>query len=116
MGKVPSYNSLKAIKGAMFHLPLPLEKTMATLDEAGIDSSNLPNPELYIIYIIVNGQLTKSNTVWQTLVDVNRVKAALLKLMEINWLYRNVDDDTIDASSKEVIKVVSNTTSKMLEK
>ena len=59
-GKVPSYNSLKAIKGAMFHLPLPLEKTMATLDEAGIDSPNLPKPELYII---VNGQPTKSNTV-----------------------------------------------------
>ena len=113
MGKVPSYNSLKAIKGAMFHLPLPLEKTMATLDKAGIDSPNLPKPELYII---VNGQPTKSNTVWQTLVDVNRVKAALLKLKEINWLYRNVDDDTIDASSKEVIEVVSNTTCEMLEK
>ena len=112
-GKVPSYNSLKAIKVAMFHLPLPLEKTMATLDEVGIDSPNLPKPELYII---VNGQPTKSNTVWQTLVDVNRIKAALLKLKEINWLYRNVDDDTIDASSKEVIEVVSNTTCKMLEK
>ena len=112
-GKVPSYNSLKAIKGTMFHLPLPLEKTMATLDEAGIDSPNLPKPELYII---VNGRPTKSNTVWQTLVDVNHVKAALLKLKEINWLYRNVDDDTIDASSKEVIEVVSNTTCKMLEK
>ena len=73
----------------------------------------LPKPELYII---VNGQPTRSNTVWQTLVDVNRVKAALLKLKEINWLYWNVDDDTIDASSKEVIEVVSNTTCKMLEK
>ena len=47
---------------------------MATLDEAGIDSPNLPNPELYIIYVIVNGQPTKSNTVWQTLADVNRVQ------------------------------------------
>ena len=112
-GKVPSYNSLKAIKGAMFHLPLPLEKTMANLDEAGIDSPNLPKPELYII---VNGQPTKSNTLWQTLVDVNRIKAALLKLKEINWLYRNIDNDTIDASSKEVIEVVSNTMCKMLEK
>ena len=40
----------------------------------------------------------------------------MLKLKEINWLYRNVDDDTIDTSSKEVIEVVSNTTCKMLEK
>ena len=38
----------------------------------------------------------------------------MLKLKD--WLYRNVDDDTIDASSKEVIEVVSNTTCKMLEK
>ena len=68
------------------------------------------------LYIIVNDQPTKSNTVWQTLVDVNRIKAALLKLKEINWLYRNVDDDTIDALSKEVIEVVSDTTCKMLEK
>ena len=67
-------------------------------------------------HIIVNGQPTKSNTVWQTLVDVNCVKAALLKLKEINWLYRNVDDDTIDALSKKVIEVVSNTMCKMLEK
>ena len=40
----------------------------------------------------------------------------MLKLKEINWLYRNIDDDTIDASSKEVIEVLSNTTCKMLEK
>ena len=40
----------------------------------------------------------------------------MLKLKEINWLYRNVDDDTIDASSKEIIEVVSNTTCKMFEK
>ena len=33
MGEVPSYNSLKVIKGAMFHLELPLGKTMATLDK-----------------------------------------------------------------------------------
>ena len=77
------------------------------------DEDQLRGTELYII---VNGQPTKSNTVWQTLVDVNRIKAALLKLKEINWLYRNVDDDTIDASSKEVIEVLSNTTCKMLEK
>ena len=66
-GKVPSYNSLKAIKGAMFHLPLPLEKTMATLDEVGIDLPNLPKLEFYII---VNSQLTKSNTALVTLLGV----------------------------------------------
>uniref|UniRef100_A0A1X7TVM3 DUF6570 domain-containing protein n=1 Tax=Amphimedon queenslandica TaxID=400682 RepID=A0A1X7TVM3_AMPQE len=111
--KVPTYNFLKALKGAMFYLPLPLEKTMDTLNEVGIDSNHLPNPELYII---INGQPTKSNNVWRSLVDVNKIKAALTKLKEINWLYRNIDDDSIDESSKNVIQVVSNTTCKMLAK
>ena len=53
--KVPTYNSLKALKGSMFYLPLPLQKTMETLD-----SNHLPDPELYII---INGQPTKSSRV-----------------------------------------------------
>ena len=31
--KVPVYNSLKACKGTMFFLPLPLHKTLETLDQ-----------------------------------------------------------------------------------
>uniref|UniRef100_A0A1X7VDF4 Uncharacterized protein n=1 Tax=Amphimedon queenslandica TaxID=400682 RepID=A0A1X7VDF4_AMPQE len=77
------------------------------------DSNYWPNPE---IYIIINGQPTESNNVWRSLVDANKIKAALRKLKEINWLYRSVDDDSIDESSKNVIKVVSITTCKMLEK
>uniref|UniRef100_A0A1X7VIH2 Uncharacterized protein n=1 Tax=Amphimedon queenslandica TaxID=400682 RepID=A0A1X7VIH2_AMPQE len=73
---------------------------METLNEVGIDSNHLPNPELYII---INGQPTKSNNVWRSLVDVNKIKSALRKLKEINWLYRNVDDESIDESSKNVI-------------
>ena len=30
--KVPAYNSLKACKGTVFFLPLPLKKTLETLD------------------------------------------------------------------------------------
>uniref|UniRef100_A0A1X7V8M2 Uncharacterized protein n=1 Tax=Amphimedon queenslandica TaxID=400682 RepID=A0A1X7V8M2_AMPQE len=85
---------------------------METLNEFGIDSNHLPNPELYII---INGKPAKSNNVWRSLVDVNKIKAALRKL-KINWLYRNVNDDSIDESSKNFIQVVSNTTCKMLEK
>ena len=85
--------ALRQLKGPCFICHCHLKKTMATLDEVGIDSPNLRKPELYII---VNGQPTKRNTVWQTLVDVNRVEAALLKLKETNCLYRNVDNDTID--------------------
>uniref|UniRef100_A0A1X7VIV8 Helitron helicase-like domain-containing protein n=1 Tax=Amphimedon queenslandica TaxID=400682 RepID=A0A1X7VIV8_AMPQE len=59
---------------------------METCNEIGIDSNHLPNPELYII---INGQPTKSNNVWRSLVD-------------------NVDDDSVDKSSKNVIQVGSN--------
>uniref|UniRef100_A0A1X7TWT3 Uncharacterized protein n=1 Tax=Amphimedon queenslandica TaxID=400682 RepID=A0A1X7TWT3_AMPQE len=70
---------------------------METLNEVGIDSNHLPNPELYII---INEQPAKSNNVCHSLVDVNKIKAALKKSKEINWLYRNVDDESIDESSK----------------
>ena len=59
--KVPKYNSLKACKGTMFFLPLPLEKTLEMLGEVrqpgvagsldspdGESTTHLPHPELYI--------------------------------------------------------------------
>uniref|UniRef100_A0A1X7VPS9 DUF6570 domain-containing protein n=1 Tax=Amphimedon queenslandica TaxID=400682 RepID=A0A1X7VPS9_AMPQE len=109
---VPANNSSKALEGTMFYLPFPLEKTMETLNEVVIDSNHMPYPELCII---IKGQRTKSNIVWRSLVDGNKIKA-LRKLKDINWVYRNVDDDSIDKSSKNVIQVVGNTTCKMLEK
>ena len=41
---------------------------------------------------------------------------AVRKLREINWLYKEVDDDSIDTTLKEVIEAVSSTTITMLEK
>ena len=61
-GKVPIYNSLKACKGTMFFLPLPLNKTLATLNEVEQSSSAksaLQNPELYII---VNGKTNQTES------------------------------------------------------
>ena len=77
MGKVPIYNFLKACKGTMFFLPLPMQGTLETLDQVESSMTNLPNPELYII---VNGKPIKDKVVWRTLVDVNRVKSAVDKL------------------------------------
>ena len=68
--EVPTYNSLKACKGTMFFLPLPLNKT---LDDVKKHPSVLPDPELYIV---VNGRPTKANIVWRSLVNVNYVKTA----------------------------------------
>ena len=108
--KVPTYNSLKACKGNMFFLPLPMSKTLETLSEV---KETLPNPELYVI---LNGQPTDSKLVWRSLLNIRLVKAAVHKLKEINWLYKDVDPDSVDDATKNVIEVVNNTTSKMLEK
>ena len=110
--KVPTYNSLKACKGSMLFLLLPLDKTLQTLEEVG-ENTTLASPELYII---VNGSPTKSKVVWRTLVDVYHIKAAVSKLKKINWLHKNIHEDSVDEAVWEAVEVVKNTTSTMLKK
>ena len=70
-GKVPIYNCVKAVKGTMFFLPLPLQNTLDRLDEAGFKAEfssneitpNLPHPE---VYIIVDRKPTKKYCVART--------------------------------------------------
>ena len=116
-GKVPAYNALQACRGCMFFLPLPLNKTWGILSEVELCRTDLlvalPDPQLYII---VNGVPTKDKIVWQTLVDVNAVKLAIQKLKEINWLYKNVDDASLDEAAKNIVEVVDKASSIMLEK
>ena len=89
--KVPVYNSLKACKGSVFFLPLPFNKTCETLSSVeGSAKSGVASPELYIL---VNGKPTKSNVVWRSLVNIDRVKAAIRKLKEIHKLYKSVEAD-----------------------
>ena len=108
-GNVPKYNSLKACKGTMFFLPLPITKTLATLSK----HDSLPDPEMYVI---INGKPTKGNVVWQQLVDIKKVKRAFNKLKEINWLYKSIEDDTIDEVAKKVMEVCDSASSTMVEK
>ena len=111
--KVPIYNSLKACKGTVFYLPLPLEKTMETLGNArDFRPTNLPNPELYVV---LNSKPTKNNKIWRTLVDVKQVQAAYEKLKDINWLYTNLNDESLDEVSKKVVEVANSATSTMVE-
>ena len=112
-GKVPIYNSLQACKGTMFFLPLPLNKTLETLNQVDQHDSVLPDPELYII---VNGRPTKSNVVWRSLVNVNHVKTAIRTLRSCNWLYRNVQEKSIDEATNHIIEVSNNATTEMLKK
>ena len=113
-GNQPAYNSLQACKGMVVFLPLPLSNTLETLasvEEGGTVA--LPDPQLYVI---VNGVPTKDKVMWQTLVDVKRIKAVIQKLRETNWLYQNVNDLSIDDVGRKVVEVVDNTSSCMLEK
>ena len=105
-------NSLKACKGVMFFLPLPLEKTLDTFDKVD-NNVSLASPELYII---VNGKPTKTKVVWRSLVDVNEIKKAVQKLKDINWLYKDVREDSVDEAVQDVVEVVKKTSSTVLEK
>ena len=96
----------------MFFLPLPLNKTLETLDQVGHSGDALPDPELYI----VNGKPTKSKVAWRSLVNVNQVKPAINVLRMCNWLYKDITDETIDEATRRIIEVSNSATSGMLEK
>ena len=86
---------------------------METLGEVGSTTIvPIPDPELYIM---VNGVPTKGKVVWRSLVDIN-VKAAFVKLKEIKWLYKNVDDKSLEDATKKVVETIDTTSSTMIEK
>jgi len=79
------------------------------LDKAGYTSDSivdellgLPDPELYIM---IDSRPTKDKIVWQSLVDVPRVKLAAQKLQETNWLYGSLDLACIDEAAKKTVDV-----------
>ena len=93
----------------MFFLPLPMSKTLETLDQVGksgdgSSSVALPDPALYIV---VNGKPTKNKIVWRSFVNVDNIKAAVEKLRQINWLYKDVDGGSIDEAVKQIIEVTN---------
>ena len=45
-----------------------------------------------------------------------RVKAAIEVLKKDNWLYKDLDDSSVDEAAKKVLEVANNTSSKMLDK
>ena len=53
---------------------------------------------------------------WQGIVDVDNVKHAVDKLRDINWLYRTLDENSVDEATKKTIEVVSNASNPMLER
>ena len=96
--KVPAYNSLKACKGTVFFLPLPLKKTLENLDVVKCSRSGettSPDPELYII---ISLKPTSSKVVWHSLLNIEHIMKVVQTLKDINWLYSEVDYDSITMS------------------
>ena len=90
---------------------------MDTVEEIGKITTGelvlLPESELYII---VNSKRKSKKTIWQSLINVNKLKSAVMQLKASNWLYENVDENSLDDTSRHIIETVSETTSTMLEK
>ena len=59
---------------------------------------------------------TKNNVLWRELVDVEDLKAAIEVLKKDNWLYKDLNDSSVDEAAKKVLEVANNTSSKMLDK
>jgi hypothetical protein len=101
----------------MFFLPLPLEKMVQTLEDVKnkVDGAvtGLPDPELFII---VNSKSKTSKVVWQSLIDVCALRDALRKLKDINWVYADIDEGSLDNAARRIIECVSSTSSTMLQK
>ena len=94
----------------MFILPLPLEKTIKTLSEP-----ELPKPELYVI---VDGAPTKEKVIWRSFIVIKKIKAALNKLKEVNWLYKNVKLDSVEKSAEKdlIVEETSSASSEMVKR
>ena len=75
--------------------------------------TQLLDPELYII---VNSKTKSKKTIWQSLVHLDELKAAVRKLKAINWLYAEINEDSLDDTSRHVVGTLSDTSSIMLEK
>jgi len=58
----------------------------------------------------------KIKVVWQSLVDVNDIKRTVKKLKETNWLYKNIDENSVDDAAKKAVEVVSSTNSTLIER
>ena len=63
-GKVPRYNSLQACKGTMFFLPLPLNKTIETLNKVQQHTSVLPDPEFTLLSMVGQPRVMLCGVVW----------------------------------------------------
>jgi hypothetical protein len=86
--KSPSSELVKAVKGRVVYLPIPLQ------NNCNIIPKKLPEHDLSIL---VHGVPTKDRVIWRDTVSIHRVHAAIVKLGEINPLYDGIEFSLQDA-------------------
>ena len=87
--KLPTSDHLRVQKGVIVHYPLPISETLRILP----DASSMPNDAN--IFILLYGVPTKNRIVWQSLINVDKVKAAFEWLRRNNPEYSSVSADWI---------------------
>ena len=57
-----------------------------------------------------------TSLVWQSLIDICALRDSLRKLKDMNWVYANIDEASLDDAARRIIECVSDTSSTMLHK
>ena len=84
VGNRPNNEKMSAVKGFSVHIPVPVEMTVRQL--AG-EKTGLINPRSFIV---LHGIPTKDKRVWQSLINVEKIIAALKWLVKNNPLYKDI--------------------------
>ena len=79
-GKRPPSEMVRASRGTIVHLPLPLQENVKVMNTISAENLN----------IVVNGLPTRAGLVWQHFVRPKKVLEALEKLKAFNHLYKDV--------------------------
>ena len=85
-GNLPYNERMAAIKGFSVHLPVPLQNTLQQLGDGR--PGKLVDPRNFIL---LHGIPNKNRHVWQRLINVDNVFAALQWLVKHNPLYSNIN-------------------------
>ena len=86
--KRPQSELMPALKGRVVHLPVNVAANASFVPEKLFNTDSLT--------ILVGGQPTKRNKIWTSVVDFNKLHAALAWLKTNNHLYKNVPTYSVD--------------------
>ncbi|CAK1598246.1 unnamed protein product [Parnassius mnemosyne] len=83
--KLPQTMRMQKLKGQTFHLPLPIEETLKK-----ICSTTDPINTNHELYILIRSIPNKSNVIWESLVNLEKIFKVLIWLNQNNPLYAEI--------------------------